>query len=249
MALPVGSLRAASRCVLSRGRPTAFASASASEPWPSYRPAIRWTSSSTHPPPPPPAPARRRGFYLPLSLLLITPAIYYFYPTSPSRRLSPYTYSDHPVSSTTPLGPSHKELVVPIPPESIGSFGTDAVRLDGAHVRKDHGEVVVQHVMIKNPDLQIERPYTPTNDVEEDGEMRLVVKRVKGGEVGRSVRFCCEVSMRDTTYTSRLRLRPMLMLMCGADSSTRSSPDRTSVFADRSRRSRWSRAHTTGSSW
>lgn len=39
--------------------------------------------------------------------------------------------------------------------------------------------------MIKNPDLQIERPYTPVNDVARDGELDLVVKRVQGGEVGR----------------------------------------------------------------
>ncbi|RSH83740.1 hypothetical protein EHS25_005355 [Saitozyma podzolica] len=187
MALPVGSIRAASRRVLSRSRPTspsAPAPAPASSPW---LLTIRWASSSTPTSPPSPAPARRRGFYLPLSLLLVVPAIYYFYPSSPSRRLSPYTYSDHPVSSTTPLGPSHKELAVPIPRESIGLFGTDAVRLDGTPVKKDDEELVVQHVMVKNPDLQIERPYTPTNDVETDGEMRLVVKRVKGGEVGRLI--------------------------------------------------------------
>ena len=40
-------------------------------------------------------------------------------------------------------------------------------------------------MMIKSPDIQIERPYTPVNDVLADGEIRVVVKRVKGGEVGR----------------------------------------------------------------
>jgi cytochrome-b5 reductase len=246
MALPVGSIRAASRRVLSRSRPT---SPSAPAPAPASSPSlltIRWASSSTPTSPPSPAPARRRGFYLPLSLLLVVPAIYYFYPSSPSRRLSPYTYSDHPVSSTTPLGPSHKELAVPIPRESIVLFGTDAVRLNGTPVKKDDGEVVVQHVMIKNPDLQIERPYTPINDVETDGEMRLVVKRVKGGEVGRSVQFySCVGFPRDTKYTSRLR--PMLIRR--ADSSTRSSLGRTSASVDRSLRSRSSQVHTTRSSW
>lgn len=51
------------------------------------------------------------------------------------------------------------------------------------------GEVTIQHVMIKSPDLQIERPYTPVNDVRKDGEVKVVVKRVKGGEVGRWVPF------------------------------------------------------------
>jgi hypothetical protein len=47
--------------------------------------------------------------------------------------------------------------------------------------------VDVWHVYVKSPDLQIERPYTPINDVEKDGFARLLVKRVKGGEVGRYV--------------------------------------------------------------
>lgn len=40
-------------------------------------------------------------------------------------------------------------------------------------------------MMVKNPDIQIERPYTPINDVGKDGEVQMVIKRVKGGEVGR----------------------------------------------------------------
>ncbi|KAJ9100108.1 hypothetical protein QFC19_005788 [Naganishia cerealis] len=46
------------------------------------------------------------------------------------------------------------------------------------------GTLDVFHVYVKSPDLQIERPYTPINDVEKDGYIRLLVKRVKGGEVG-----------------------------------------------------------------
>jgi cytochrome-b5 reductase len=44
---------------------------------------------------------------------------------------------------------------------------------------------VIEHIMIKNPDLQIERPYTPVNDVSKDGEVDVIVKRVRGGEVGK----------------------------------------------------------------
>lgn len=51
-----------------------------------------------------------------------------------------------------------------------------------------HGTVVIHHVCVKSPDLQIERPYTPINDPAKDGYMDIVVKRVKGGEVGRWVR-------------------------------------------------------------
>jgi cytochrome-b5 reductase len=39
--------------------------------------------------------------------------------------------------------------------------------------------------MVKSPDLMIERPYTPVNDVKAEGDVKLVVKRVRAGEVGR----------------------------------------------------------------
>lgn len=45
----------------------------------------------------------------------------------------------------------------------------------------------IHHICVKSPDLQIERPYTPINDVQKDGVMKIVVKRVKGGEVGRHI--------------------------------------------------------------
>lgn len=41
-------------------------------------------------------------------------------------------------------------------------------------------------MMVGAPDIQIERPYTPINDPVADGDVKMVVKRVKGGEVGRS---------------------------------------------------------------
>jgi cytochrome-b5 reductase len=74
-------------------------------------------------------------------------------------------------------------VAIPVPPESLDLFSKDAVRKSGEQA--SDGEVVVQHIMVKSPDIQIERPYTPINDVSKDGEVRLVVKRVRGGEVGR----------------------------------------------------------------
>lgn len=46
---------------------------------------------------------------------------------------------------------------------------------------------MVQHMMIGAPDIQIERPYTPVNDPGADADVKMVVKRVRGGEVGRWV--------------------------------------------------------------
>jgi cytochrome-b5 reductase len=69
-------------------------------------------------------------------------------------------------------------ISIPLSPESLAGFR-------GENVELGNGEIVVSHVMVKNPDLMIERPYTPVNDVEKDGEVRIVVKKVKGGEVGR----------------------------------------------------------------
>lgn len=134
-----------------------------------------------------PRPSNQRAFSLPLALLLVLPAAYYFYPTErANRRLSPQTYSEQQVVATASLSPTHKLLRVAVAPSDRALFGSAAVRRDGTPATGDR-EVVVQHVMIKSPDLQIERPYTPINDAEADGSMDLVVKRVRGGEVGRCV--------------------------------------------------------------
>jgi cytochrome-b5 reductase len=72
-------------------------------------------------------------------------------------------------------------------PASAATFGDgDQVTLSPTKLEaRDVQGVTVYHVMVKSPDLMIERPYTPVNDVRTDGEVRLVVKRVRGGEVGR----------------------------------------------------------------
>ncbi|RXK40118.1 hypothetical protein M231_02575 [Tremella mesenterica] len=107
-------------------------------------------------------------------------------------KLDPYVYSDHVISSTTTLSPDHVLLTIPLSAASRESFSPNAPLPLGSttshtpqNPERDPAEITVQHVMIKQPDLQIERPYTPVNDPGLDGEMRLVVKRVRGGEVGR----------------------------------------------------------------
>jgi cytochrome-b5 reductase len=142
--------------------------------------------------------ARRRL----LAVLALLPLLYFLKPSQP---LNPQVYSDHPVSSVAPVGPAHVELVVPVSDAERGQFGPGAVVFSpyGVPPRPPSsptpfptasdsgaplpGTVVVQHIMVKNPDLMIERAYTPVNDVAADGRLRMVVKRVPGGEVGRCV--------------------------------------------------------------
>jgi cytochrome-b5 reductase len=112
--------------------------------------------------------------YAPLSLIALFPALYLLFPQA-EPELSPQIYSKHKLAGSEKLSGQHVLLRIPIPAAARGMF------------ESPDGTVALQHVMIKSPDLQIERPYTFVNDAGQDGELRLVVKRVKGGEVGRSV--------------------------------------------------------------
>lgn len=129
----------------------------------------------------PPKRSRSWPYPLGLSLALLPPLLLWFSGTK--QGLSPQIYSDHKVGSTSKVTPQHALVAIPVPPESLDLFSKDAVRKSGEQA--SDGEVVVKHIMVKSPDIQIERPYTPINDVSKDGEVRLVVKRVRGGEVGR----------------------------------------------------------------
>ncbi|BEI89758.1 uncharacterized protein CcaverHIS019_0211200 [Cutaneotrichosporon cavernicola] len=144
--------------------------------------------------------ARRRL----LAVLALIPFLAYY--LNPKQPLNPQVYSDHPVTAVDKVGPAHVELVVGVSEGERGMFGPEAVSASpyGVPPRPPNlspsfssasssqptppsTPVVVQHIMVKNPDLMIERAYTPVNDVSADGIMRMIVKRVRGGEVGRLV--------------------------------------------------------------
>ncbi|OCF40480.1 hypothetical protein I317_05718 [Kwoniella heveanensis CBS 569] len=141
----------------------------------------------------------KRSSYRRLALTIFGIAIpttsYLFFPGS--QPITPHMYSNQPVKATKTLTPQHKLITVDIPDKSKGFFkrpyrvdGSLAdvyYGLEGGDTGGGNGEVVIQHMMIKSPDIQIERPYTPINDPMQDGEVRMVVKRVRGGEVGRVV--------------------------------------------------------------
>lgn len=148
-----------------------------------FRSASSSSSSSTSSPGAGPSgpPRSRKAIYL----LAIPLAFLPFGLFGKSRKpIDPYVYSDHKVGSSTRLTPQHALLAIPLSTSDAATFKSP--RSDNGDGTED-GSVVIQHLMVKNPDIQIERPYTPINDVGKDGEVRMVVKRVKGGEVGRWV--------------------------------------------------------------
>jgi len=115
--------------------------------------------------------SRFKSYYLLAIPLAFIPFTLFGSSTKP---LDPYTYSTQKVGSTSKLTPQHARIQIPLSSSDSALF----------HKGED-GSIVIEHVMIKNPDLQIERPYTPVNDVGKDGEVDVIVKRVQGGEVGK----------------------------------------------------------------
>ena len=92
--------------------------------------------------------------------------------------LTPFKYTKHRVLSVKRISPQHVLVDIQVSEKSRAAFGN-------SESAGQVGNLDIWHVYVKSPDLQIERPYTPINDVEKDGFIRLLVKRVKGGEVGR----------------------------------------------------------------
>ena len=129
---------------------------------------------------------RLRHYIRPLgATLLVLPPFLFFWRSSTPPHISPGTYSDHPCSSAERISPQHVLVSIPIPAASLALFDDRGAEGATSTAGEKVETVTIHHLMVKNPDLQIERPYTPINDVGKDGELKLVVKRVKGGEVGR----------------------------------------------------------------
>ena len=124
---------------------------------------------------------RDKPDYRALLSFSLLPSLYMLLPESlrgegSNPDLSPYQYTRHTVRSVERLGPQHLLLRIDLNDKSRAMFSVD---------EQDPEAVTIQHVCVKSPDLQIERPYTPINDPARDGYMEFVVKRVRGGEVGR----------------------------------------------------------------
>lgn len=108
--------------------------------------------------------------------------------------LNPWKYTQHAVGNNVLLTPQHTLLTVPLVAEEQDQFNNLP------------NLVTVHHVMLGAPQIQIERPYTPINDVRDD-HVEVVVKRVPGGEVGRlvhSLKKGDELAMRGPLQTFSL---------------------------------------------
>lgn len=81
------------------------------------------------------------------------------------QRFTPATLSD-----TEDSGPNSKLLTLAV---------------SSANITKGHWPGPIWSIYVKDNDIQIERPYTPLEGINEKGQMKFWVKRYPHGEVGR----------------------------------------------------------------
>ncbi|KAK6510689.1 mitochondrial Homoaconitase [Arthrobotrys conoides] len=148
-------------------------------------------SPQQQPPPPPPSQPRTRPFYttpfFTIPTAFILGYITYTYTTTPTipYPINPYSFTPHVITSTTPLSPSSSLITLSpkyhsTPPPSFWSI----INSEG-----------LWSVQIKQPQLQIQREYTPLpetllsinehgkRDRNLDNKITIFVRAVDGGEV------------------------------------------------------------------
>lgn len=104
-------------------------------------------------------------------------AVYFFLPDS--SRASP-------TSRKIPLSPTHFTPATVLSNESSGSDSKLlelAIPTDLLPARDTFASI--WSVFIKDDDIQVERPYTPLEGVDDNGRMRFWIKKYEKGEVGR----------------------------------------------------------------
>ncbi|KAF9534912.1 ferredoxin reductase-like protein [Crepidotus variabilis] len=84
--------------------------------------------------------------------------------------LSPKKFTRTILTSTKDTGPNSKILELKVPPALLPN--KDAFSS-------------IWSVYIKDDDIQVERPYTPLNGIDEEGRMQFWIKKYPQGEVGR----------------------------------------------------------------
>lgn len=105
-------------------------------------------------------------------------AVYFFLPdiskgvpTSDTKPLSPSHFTPAELVSSTYASNGTKLITIAIPPELLPK-------------EKDLF-APIWSVFIKDDDIQVERPYTPLDGVDKDGNMKFWIKRYDRGEVSR----------------------------------------------------------------
>lgn len=108
------------------------------------------------------------------SLYLFLPDASRGAPTSSRKPLSAKHFTPTTVISNETSGPDTKILKLRVPPHLIPKEEDDPI-----------GFGPIWSVYIKDDDIQVERPYTPLEGIDEDGNMVFWVKKYPRGEVGR----------------------------------------------------------------
>ncbi|KAF8211421.1 hypothetical protein K438DRAFT_1709627 [Mycena galopus ATCC 62051] len=92
-------------------------------------------------------------------------------PTVDDASLSPSHFTPATLTSSEPSGPNTKLLVLTVPGFSKPKHASKLAP--------------IWSVYIKDDDIQVERPYTPLEGIDEHGRMRFWIKKYPKGEVGR----------------------------------------------------------------
>lgn len=95
-------------------------------------------------------------------------------PTSSNKPLSANHFTPATVISNEISGPNSKILKLRVPPHLV-------IRNENEPI----GFGPIWSVFIKDDDIQVERPYTPLESIDENGNMLFWIKRYPKGEVGR----------------------------------------------------------------
>lgn len=94
-------------------------------------------------------------------------------PTSSGTPISASHFTPVTLTATESAGPNAKIIVLNIPRTSLPQ-SSDATLLNP-----------IWSIFIKDDDIQVERPYTPLEGIDENGNMRFWVKKYPRGEVGK----------------------------------------------------------------
>lgn len=91
-------------------------------------------------------------------------------PTSSTAQLAPTHFTPATLTASIPCTPYTKLLTFKLPSHLIPDANT---------------RMPIFSIYVKDSDIQVERPYTPLEGIDAQGEMHFWVKRYQGGEVGR----------------------------------------------------------------
>ncbi|KAF8592367.1 hypothetical protein K439DRAFT_1323633 [Ramaria rubella] len=120
-----------------------------------------------------------KGFLFATGLGAASASLYYVLVNGPSRSAA--------TSSTAPLSPTHFTPVtltasVPCTPYTkVLTLTLPSHLIPDANIRAWS----IFSIYVKDSDIQVERPYTPLEGIDANGQMHFWVKRYQGGEVGR----------------------------------------------------------------